>query len=144
MAKIRHLIAIVSAASIFGTVYAYGEVRVLKQYTNYTYAMYDHTDNMWDDEYRSDVSVRGIDRIRNGTSQKYPQRIWITYDVQGDITVVSQSSNSRYDSVQRRNRKVVYDKWNFGNVTTAVWDATLLQVDGEVITPIGHLQENAD
>ncbi len=99
---------------------------------------------MWDDEYRSDVSVRGIDRIRNGTSQKYPQRIWITYDVQGDITVVSQSSNSRYDSVQRRNRKVVYDKWNFGNVTTAVWDATLLQVDGEVITPTGHLQENAD
>lgn len=135
------LISVLSVVSIlFGSVYAYAEVKILKQYTSTTYAKYDHIDNSWDDEYRSDVSIRGIDRIRNGTTTQYPQRIWITYNVQGDVTVASQSSTSRYDEIQRRNRTIVYDKWNFGGVTKAVWNSNLLPVEGEIITPTGNVQ----
>lgn len=118
------------------TIYVNAQVKILKQYTNYTYAKYDHIDNSLDDEYRSDVSIRGADRITTGTTRVYPHKLWITYDVQGEITVVSIFSDGRNDTVQRRNRQVVKDKWNLSFLsTTAKWNSTLLPVEGVIITP---------
>ena len=55
--------AVFTIAFSLSTIYVNAQVKILKQYTNYTYAKYDHIDNSLDDEYRSDVSIRGADRI---------------------------------------------------------------------------------
>ena len=92
------------------------KVTRLHEWTSNTWGESEHGDSYWADTYTGTVSINGSESYREGGKTKYPRYIWLTYDVQGDITKVSAYSEGTR-TIQRS--KTVKDKWNFGPKTKA-------------------------
>lgn len=89
----------------------------LWQASSSTYVKSYHSDNYWADEYIGRVAVWGIDRKIKSGKDYYYKSTQITYDVQGEISVLKVESLSSSDGIRRVKEFVVKDKWNFGTKT---------------------------
>lgn len=85
-----------------------------------TFAQNEHEDG-WEDKYYALVSIQGIEtKFINGIHY-YPTFSRLTYNVQGDETVVEITSEGPEDSEVRQKDDIIYDKWNYGEETTCFY-----------------------
>lgn len=94
----------------------------LWQASSSTYVKSYHGDNYWADEYIGRVGVWGIDRNIISGVDHYYKSTQITYDVQGEISVLKVESLSSSDGIRRVKEFVVKDKWNFGTKTKVFYN----------------------
>lgn len=84
------------------------------------------------DRYDGVVSVKGTDWAASNGYFRYPCWTRLTYNVQGQVTVLEVKSLGQSDANARVQKKSVYDQWNFGSETTAQYNYETKQAETDL------------
>lgn len=87
----------------------------------------------FNDEYIGTVSVCGADTVYQQNVAMYPSYTRLTYNVQGEETIIRVNSTGDTDTKQRIVTKKVNDEWNMGAETTCKYWFGLLKRSHNIV-----------